>query len=366
MKNNLLLILSSALLILNCSAQTWSPMGTNYAFNANSFVELNEELYVGFETFKDFHGVGKLDGNQWVNLGEGVPGINPFVKKLGVYDNELYISGEFTEVGGKKGIINLARWNGKEWRDVGGSFDHYLSMVHDFEVYKDELYIIGTFKNVGGKKIKSFAKWNGKTWLPVGVALDGTFNDLVVYKDELYVAGIFKPGDLKVIINVAKYDGVKWTTDGPLSNNKVQDKKVYVNSTPFDYFYHLIVYNDELYASGQFNDAKAKYSHCIQKWDGTSWVALPKQIEGTADINALAVYNGNLIAAGLFDKAGGKPVKNIAKWDGSEWLPCGAGTDNTIQQMIVFNNELIVTGLFEKAGGKEIKYMARYKEEITE
>ncbi len=71
-------------------------------------------------------------------------------------------------------------------------------------VYNNELYLTGYFTNVDGNFCNGFAKWDGLTW---SVPMPYSFmhgNDLQVYHNKLYIAGTlsFPPG-----CGFASYDG---------------------------------------------------------------------------------------------------------------------------------------------------------------
>lgn len=356
MKKIFLFLLASAtmgLSSLNSNAQTWSSPGTDIAFAAKCFVVYNDELYAGFNCVGEHHGVLKLAGPKWENVGSGVLPSSAYVNSLVVYKGELYAGGWFTNAGNKT-VKSIARWNGKEWNDVGGGIIGFDQKVNTMAVYKDELYVGGSFKNAGGKLTYCIAKWNGKTWSTVGTGLTGPPKELIVYKDELYAAGdlISTVGPSKSVTtrlnNLGKWDGTKWSPVGPLGK------------ATLDVNYTFSIYKDELYVSGYVGEINGKTDHTIAKWDGTQWSNVGKGLHGR--IYSSIVHNDELYVGGDLSVEGNKTEKFIAKWNGTEWSSLKGSVDDDVHTLFSFNNELWVTGIFYEAGGQKIKNMAKYKE----
>ncbi len=338
MKKLLLLILIPIAIgtaILNCTAQTWEPMGTNVAFNAQCFVEYKGDLYAGTGLSKEIKGIAKLEGKKWVTVGDG------FI--------------------------------------LGRKFEANTFRVSALAVYKGELYAGGAFCLPGAKKAASIARWNGKEWKMVGEQLGTspypTINSFKVYNDELYVFGDFyiKRND-KAYYYAAKWDGEKWTPLGDWWNNKEWISYGIDYETDSFTLSGRTAIDGEYYSSGQCNNKEGDYADYVLKWNEGKWERLSKQIGGSTGISDIAVYNGALYAAESFfeqsDLTEGREYKrkeivSIKKWNGTKWVSCGA-FDKPVQCLYVYKGELIVSGLFTEIGGKEIKYMARYKEEIEE
>lgn len=88
------------------------------------------------------------------------------------------------------------------------------------------------------------------------------------------------------------------------------------------------------------------------------WSAIGSGINGP--VFALAVYDGNLIAGGQFDQAGGVTVANIGAWDGSAWSPLESGMNGRVNCLAVYDGKLIAGGLFNEAGGVSVAYIASW------
>jgi hypothetical protein len=113
----------------------------------------------------------------------------------------------------------------------------------------------------------------------------------------------------------------------------------------------LTVYNDELIAGGDFNNAAGVDVNGIARWNGSAWQPLSSGVSGTRFfVEALIPFNGKLIAGGNFTKAGGIDVNNIAAWDGNSWQPMDGGLNNWVYALTIYNGELTAGGNFGKTG----------------
>ena len=82
---------------------------------------------------------------------------------------------------------------------------------------------------------------------------------------------------------------------------------------PNDDVYAMVVFNNELYIGGAFNQVGGLVANHIAKWNGISWSAVGTGTVGY--ISALKVYNSDIYAAGHFTLIGGVSANNIAKWN---------------------------------------------------
>ena len=112
---------------------------------------------------------------------------------------------------------------------VGGNFG--FACVRAMTVYNNKLIVGGEFDNAGGNPAKNIAAWDGTNWSALGTEL----------KCNICGIGYTKCGQSE------GYGRYGWVGA-------------------------LAVYNNELYAGGQFKDANGVSLNCIAKWNGSSWV----------------------------------------------------------------------------------------------
>lgn len=88
----------------------------------------------------------------------------------------------------------------------------------------------------------------------------------------------------------------------------------------------------------------------IAKWNGNTWSALGKGMNGT--VATLATSGTDLYAGGAFTTADGVSANNIAKWNGNSWSALGAGVNDGVSALAVSGTDLYAGGFFTLAGGE--------------
>jgi hypothetical protein len=131
----------------------------------------NGNLYVGGR----FSTAGKItanyiaiwNGTSWSTLGSGLAG-GEGVYSVCNYLGNTYVGGSFSNAG--SGLANnIAVWNGSSWSNLGLGItgyeykSEYLG-VFSMAVYNNLLYIGGEFIYAGGNSAYSLATWNGSAW----------------------------------------------------------------------------------------------------------------------------------------------------------------------------------------------------------
>jgi len=200
------------------------------------------------------------------------------------------------------------------WSDVGGGTNN--SPVTSMCIYNNDLYVTGQFSMAGGIGAMGIAKWDGTQWDSVGSNDTAKgISTLAVHGNSLYFAGLFDPpgagtGD---VFHLGVWDGTKWdkATGGVLGSLTQQ-------------IYSLASYNGELYAGGNFNSIGGINVNRIARWNGSNWQGLIGGVTGGfGEVRAMAVYNGELYVGGDFTNASGISANYIAKWNGTQWDSVG-------------------------------------------
>jgi PKD repeat protein len=147
------------------------------------------ELWVGGD-FNNIGGQGPLDGvvkwdetnDVWVGGNSGVDligGVNETVRVLYVNPNDgnLYMGGEFPElIDGNAGVVDynmsgVAMYDGSDWTPLGTGLNEYCRAIHE---YNGNLIVGGYFTTADGVACNKIAKWNGTTFLPMGLGFDAS------------------------------------------------------------------------------------------------------------------------------------------------------------------------------------------------
>ena len=338
-------------LINYVKGQIISTFGTGTSGNVATvrctFVDsIDNSLYIGGNFTKvngiNCWGIARWNGTQWDTLGSAMKPIPPsnmfsYIRNIVRYKNEIYVTGNFREIGGKK-ISGLARWNGTEWNDVGGKLKRIgqtdLVSAFALEVYNNELYVTGNFDTIGSTRCTRIAKWDGINWANLGDGHHPTcYQDgitaLTHYQGELYVAGnincSFQPEPISKLV------GTNWVDVGPgLFGGGWVNK--------------LKEFNGKLYVAGYFSTQSGNIDNNLISTDGINYFGTSG---GVMPSNCLALqeYNGELYVGGQIDYAGFQAINRIAKWNGSQWLPTLLDiSGGTIESMALYNGKLLLAG----------------------
>jgi trimeric autotransporter adhesin len=309
------------------------------------------------------------DGAAWVKLLVGTSnGLGAQVRALTVFNNKLYVGGDFTTIGsGAATGKYLVGWDGSAWSTVPttGANNGLTASVLALTTDGSNLYVGGTFKALDGGAAgtaKYVAAWDGSTWstLASGTSngVDGAggaaVHALLPVNNSLFLGGTFSVlGDQRT---PAHY--IARASSGTIAPVYARSSSVVsglaggiVNAIVSDFRGSVIL-------GGAFvgtADGNRTFNHVVA-YNGT-WSALPV---GTSNgvagaVNALCVWNNRLYVGGAFAALGdGTSARYVAAWDGSTWSTLGTGASNGVDYHVnalaVYAGKLYVGGAFGNAG----------------
>ena len=240
------------------------------------------------------------------------------------------------------------------WNSFGTETDHSVSALCE---YQGDLIVAGRVTQIGDVPARSVARWDGSQWHPMGHGLHQNVHDLLVYNDQLYasVQLYITQGELQwdTLVTLARWDGTSWV-----------DLGFHTDST--EHFHDMTIWDGKLIVTGHFFEAEGAPGNNIAAWDGTQWSRLG---DGLGEwVWEVAVYNNELYALGEFQQTGaGIPASFIARFDGSQWQPVGAGLDFHAgdfyrdEKLFVYDDLLLAGGRFlEIAGGDTVVTFAAW------
>ena len=265
---------------------------------------------------------GKMVGQSWQPVGGGT---NALVRALCVYNNELYVGGDFIQAG-TTFVHLIAKWDGSNWFEVGNGFTN-CTAINSLIVYNNDLYAGGDF---------CLLKWDGSSWTEVPNAPGGFYHTMHVFGGKLYVAG-------QVPYGIWQFDGNNWINIGT-TNSLVSC---------------LRDYNGELIACGGFTTINGLPYNRIAKWDGVNWSSMGIGILG-GDCESLGTYNNELYIGGLFDASAGNVGNYLIKWDGASLLPVGMGANYRVYTINSLNDLLYLGGDFTSVDNTVANGIASY------
>jgi hypothetical protein len=208
-------------------------------------------------------------------------GLSTEVNSFCNYNNELYIGGNFTGVGGIVAHC-IARWNGNVWNSLGNGDFLQNTRVRDLEVYDNKLFFSSDkLYQWDGNSIQEVTFFNSIIQQNVSIPC----GDLHVFNGELYIATssrIFK-------YNSTTNETIEWE---------------FINANCIDDF------NNSLYIGN---------SQGLFKYQSGNWINCNGITTSTPIIYDMESYNGELHVLGYFTSIGGLTIKNIAKFNGNNW-----------------------------------------------
>ncbi len=208
-------------------------------------------------------------------------GLSTEVNSFCVFNNELYIGGNFTGVGGVIAHC-IARWNGNVWNSLGNGDFLQNTRVRDLEVYDSKLFFSSDkLYQWDGNSIQEVTFYNSIIQQNVSIPC----GDLHVFNGELYIASssrIYK-------YNSTTNEIIEWES---INANCIND------------------FNNSIYIGN---------SQGLFKYQSGNWINCNGVITSTPMIYDLESYNGELHVLGSFTSIGGLTIKNIAKFNGNNW-----------------------------------------------
>ncbi len=233
----------------------WKPSSINITDPGHSLRVINDKLYIAkYEESIDSNWVFVYDNGDLQKVGAGVylttaSGYSelPNIYDVIEYDGNIVACGEFDRVG-EASIQGVMQWDGNSWMALGMGLSGNIPQTapvmfpHQMMVYDDELYVVGNFRNAGGIEVNGVAKWNGTEWQKMGNGFNGTVYSIVVFEDEIIAGGSFTESDGTPLNRIAKWDGTNW---GALDFGFTQ-----ISSNDFTFVHTLKVIDGELFIGG--------------------------------------------------------------------------------------------------------------------
>ncbi|MFI4897470.1 MAG: GC-type dockerin domain-anchored protein [Phycisphaerales bacterium JB059] len=271
--------------------------------------------------------LARWNGSSWESVGGGL--VNQYSNTMTSFQGDLIVGGYFDSANGVAGTAKLARWDGTQWHSMDAQSEIFLNSVWDLAVWDDgttgeQLYVAGNYSDIGGVGGPDhIAKWDGTTYTPVGGTIGGAVPlivlDLLVADlgdgEKLYAGGRFLTIDGVPANNIAVWDGTSWSALGD----------GVTPSAGFAQVLHMTAWDDgngmALYVGGRFANAGGSPASRVAKWDGTSWSAMGAGLD--ADCQELVVFDDGsgeaLYALGEFAHPDAGTFVLAKRWNGETW-----------------------------------------------
>jgi hypothetical protein len=295
---------------------------------------------------------------EW-RLGDDAPsGVDWSVEASTVWDPDgdgpappmLMLGGLFVSAAGV-GSQNLVGWDGREchaigslWQPEGDRPIHWNPPnINALCVFEGDLIAgidFGVNDPVTGELLIGVARWDGTEWHAMSDGLRGSsfggVLDLIVFQGELYATGDFASSGEEAVNGIARWDGSTWRPlEGGLALGTFRPRGVC-----------MAIYRDELIVGGNFDTAGGVSAKNIARWDGETWHPLGDTSSfGSVGVGCLCVHDGALVVGGDLGTTSGNRFVNFGRWDGETWT---ALAPRRIFQapadMLSYAGQLYVTG----------------------
>ena len=258
-------------------------------------------------------------------------GFNGQIRTSVVFNDELYIGGDFTWYNGKTQLYRFAKWSGSKWESADSEFSGPVYTLLEFE---GNLVAGGSFIRNGNQIMRNIAVWNGLEWQSIGEGFNSLVFSLEIYNNNLIAGGFFTQSGTTTVNRIASWDGNQWSSLGSGFNSRVEA---------------LEVNNGQLIAGGDFTETADGTTtvNRIASWDGSQWSALGEGFNSI--VLTLHVFNEELYAGGFFTQSGTTTVNRIARWDGNQWISISdipIDVQSQVNTVVDFNEKLIIGGDF--------------------
>ena len=335
-------VLLSMLLIFSLyysvNGQNWEPVSTGLERYPNVLFSDGDTLWAGNSPVSaSVTSFNYWDGTEWSGFENWCPGGS-------VFDIIKY-DGKLTAAGG----CGVMAWNGSEWQHVGEPANRG---ARGLSVINNDLIAVGTFDTIGGVAAHGVARWDGQSWH----AFDSTrwssgpnITTAIEFQGDIYIGGSMLNSALGIDA-MARWDGSQWhPLQGPFFGHHSVDA--------------MAVYEGSLYLGGTFweHEFNPMIGNHLSRWSGTAWQELGGGLgDGNDWVNDLLVYEDELYVVGVFNDAGGIPADRIAKWDGEEWCGFGDTFNNSLTAIEEHQGELYIGGAFTSINDDTIYRVAKW------
>lgn len=190
----------------------------NYSVTSNG----NDLWVVGFVTDstdnKLYLKISKHNGLLWTDYlkTEATPG-SWISDKSRFYNGDLYFTSHFNSLKINSTTYNqitgIFKWDGSNlsfWQSLSTVNGPRYVYIYGLEVFDNKLFILGEFDSIGTNQIRRCAQYNGSNWSPLGTAAQrSTFqylNEMAVIKNNLLISGM-NISQTRPYKSIIKFDG---------------------------------------------------------------------------------------------------------------------------------------------------------------
>src|SRR5690606_37918415 len=151
----------------------WVPLGDGVDDVVRSLLVQNGELLAGgFFTVaggQPVRGIARWNGTQWAAVGDPAGLLSGHVHALAVHDDQLIAAGRFSAPLAMP--WHVARLDGTQWVSLGNGPNDW---VYALGVHGNSLFAGGSFTTASGASARGIARWDGTNWTALGEGVGGS------------------------------------------------------------------------------------------------------------------------------------------------------------------------------------------------
>ncbi|MCA8942723.1 MAG: hypothetical protein KDB80_09220 [Planctomycetes bacterium] len=282
----------------------------------NGWVAVGDFLYAGSRLATR---VAFFDGTDWWPIGS----INGAVYDALVFQDELYVTGTFTQIDGVP-IATTARYDGTSWHALGSG-----AGGDAIAVFQGAIHTGG----IGGVR-----RWNGSSWQSVGPTMFGNVNTMCVFAGELYIGGSLGLGGGSSA-NLYAWDGQTLRTVGGGVNDTVDSLHEAFGA---------------LWVGGEFTQVGGNSAERFAAWTGSGWLTFSPITTPGSTVLSIADLDGEIYVGGTFTGFLGFPAQGLMRLDlaSGSWHPVGDGATGAVHALVAdpVRHRLLLGGSFPRVG----------------
>lgn len=179
-----------------------------------------------------------------------------------ILNNKLYCSGRFYDPNNVSSLYyGISKWDNNEWYNIAGQTIGNNTFLYDMVTFNNEMYVSGVFTSLGGQVINNLAKYDGSAWYPISGVTSSLECNLYVDNSQLYLSPAWNLSSSfnfdtsnnpdSAFRNVVRYNGSNWeyvtdssrtkTVFGPvIMYNSYLYAFEYLEDAPFDHQYRIV------------------------------------------------------------------------------------------------------------------------------
>lgn len=315
------------------------PLGQGLPAMPSCVYSNGETLYASYPT--TFTGNGRIwkiarwNGAMWQNLPELKLDSAGDVQSMIIYNNQLYLGGNFTKVNGIANSAYLVRFSNGVWERIGSGFSASINpsnRISKMEVYRNQLFIGGQFSRLNSDTFNNVACFDGTNWkkLPLNngqnqLGMPGAVIDFAIHNDSLFITGNFNSFNGQSTGGLVCWDSTRLiNVQVPFRNSKL-----------------IKSFQGKLYCFGLDTTVfPAKFS--VFAMNG-SWNKINQNLQDITQLYDFEVQDSVLYAVGNFKIA--NQLFPMVRFNGFNWMPEFAAS-SLIQPLFLqnFREQLIISG----------------------